>query len=199
MSRPAVVGAALAASALFGGADQYLGSFSAHPWAADVSLLSAPWLVLAFVAGWTQREPGRAALLGLACTFAALVGYGAMTLSPVEHAQLTLPAVEGFVRSSRRVIVGGLFTGPLFGWLGHRWRAGRAWPGAVLVAGAVCLEPLARLYAGTGYEIRFRSVWVAEVAAGLAMLAYVAWATIARRRWSGPADSSPPGRIPEAR
>ncbi|HET7554415.1 MAG TPA: hypothetical protein VFJ75_02040, partial [Gaiellaceae bacterium] len=73
------------------------------------------------------------------------------------------------------------------------------WPGAVLVAGAVCLEPLARLYAGTGYEIRFRSVWVAEVAAGLAMLAYVAWAMIARRRWSGPADSSSPGRIPEAR
>lgn len=197
-SRLAIVGAALASSAVFGAADQYLGSFSAHPWAADVSLLSAPWLVLAFAAGWTQSEPRRAALVGLACTFAALVGYGVMTLSPVEHAQLTLPAVEGFVRSNRRVIVGGLCTGPLFGWLGYRWRTGRAWPGAVLVAGAVCLEPLARLYAGTAYEIRFRSVWLVEVAAGLAMLLYVAWATIASRRGSGPADASPPGR-PEAR
>ncbi|HSC49131.1 MAG TPA: DUF6518 family protein [Gaiellaceae bacterium] len=199
MSRRAVVVTALAASAVFGAADQYLGSFSAHPWAADVSLLSAPWLVLAFLAGWTQGGPRRGALVGLACTFAALVGYCVLTLSPVEHAQLTGAGVEGFVRSSRRVIVGGLFTGPLFGWLGHRWRTGRAWPGAVLVAGAVCLEPLARLYAGTGYEIRFSTVWLAEVAAGLAMLGYVAWATIARRRWSGPADPSPPGRIPEAR
>ena len=199
MSRTTVLVAALAASAVFGAADQYLGSFSAHPWAADVSLLSAPWLVLPFLAGWTQSEPRRAALVGLACTFAALAGYCVMTLSPVEHAGLTLPAVEGFVRSSRRVIVGGLFTGPLFGWLGYRWRSGRAWPGAVLVAAAVCLEPLARLYAGTGYEIRFRSVWLAEVAAGLAMLAYVAWSTVARRRSSGPADRSPPGRLPEPR
>jgi hypothetical protein len=181
MSRRTIVVVTLAASTVFGGVDQYLGSFSAHPWASDVSLLSAPWLVLAFLAGWTQSEPRRAALLGLACTFAALLGYCVMTLSPVEHAQLTVAGVEGFVRSSRRVIAGGLFTGPLFGWLGYRWRTGRAWPGAVLVAASVCLEPLARLYAGTGYEIRFRSVWVAEVAAGLAMLAYVAWATIGRR------------------
>ena len=182
MSRPAILVAALVAAAVFGAADQYLGSFSAHPWAADVSLLSAPWLVLAFVAGWTQTGPRRAALVGLACTFAALVGYCLMTLSPVEHAQLSVAGVEGFVRSNRRTIVGGLFTGPLFGWLGYRWRTGRAWPGAVLMAASVCLEPLARLYAGTGYAIRFRAVWVAEVAVGLAMLAYVAWATVARRR-----------------
>jgi len=51
---------ALVLAALFGAGDQYLGSFSMHPWMADVSLLSAPWLVLAFLAGWTQREPRRA-------------------------------------------------------------------------------------------------------------------------------------------
>jgi hypothetical protein len=37
---------ALVLAALLGAGDQYLGSFSMHPWMADVSLLSAPWLVL---------------------------------------------------------------------------------------------------------------------------------------------------------
>ena len=49
----------LAVVLAFGGGDQYLGSLLAHPWAADVSVLSAPWLALAFLAGWTQREPKR--------------------------------------------------------------------------------------------------------------------------------------------
>jgi hypothetical protein len=180
VSRHAVLPLALAASAVFGAADQYLGSFSAHPWAADVSLLSAPWLVVAFAAGWTQTEPARGALVGVACTFAALVGYGLMTLSPVEHAQLTMLGVEGLIRSESRVIVGGLVTGPVFGWLGQRWRVGRRWPGAALVAATVCLEPVARAVAGGQYAIRFRDVWLAEVAVGLAMLAYVAWARRAR-------------------
>src|SRR2546423_1150372 len=112
---PVVVVAALALAFAFGSADQYLGSLSGHPWATDVSLLSAPWLVLAFLAGWTQRDPKRAAFLGLACTAAALVGYGLMTLSPVENAQLNLHSATAFARSERPVIVGGLFTGPLFG------------------------------------------------------------------------------------
>src|SRR5436309_13965226 len=116
----AAVVVSLALAVAFGGADQYLGSLSAHPWAADVSLLSAPWLVLAFLAGWTQREPKRAALLGLACTVSALVGYGLMTLSPLENAHLNPQSVAALVRSESRVIVGGLFSGPLFGWLGNR-------------------------------------------------------------------------------
>ncbi len=44
---------------LFGAGVQYLGSFSMHPWMADVSLLSAPWLALAFLAGGTQPDPRR--------------------------------------------------------------------------------------------------------------------------------------------
>jgi hypothetical protein len=56
MSRRTIVVVTLAASMVFGGADQYLGSFSAHPWASDVSLLSAPWLVLAFLAGGTRAS-----------------------------------------------------------------------------------------------------------------------------------------------
>jgi mannitol-specific phosphotransferase system IIBC component len=170
----------LALAALFGAGDQYLGSVSAHPWAADVSLLSAPWLVLAFLAGCTQRAPRRAAMLGLACTTAALVGYGAMTLSPLENAHASLQTISAFVRSEAAVILGGLVTGPLFGWFGQQWRTRRAWLGALVTAAAVCCEPLARIPAG--HEVRFRAVWMAEVAAGLAMAAYVAVARAMQTR-----------------
>jgi hypothetical protein len=167
-----VVAVALIVAALFGAGDQYLGSFSMHPWMADVSLLSAPWLALAFLAGCTQREPKRAALLGIGCTFSALIGYGLMTLSPVENAHLGAVAVAGFVRSSEHVFIGALLTGPLFGWFGYRWRVHRAWLGALATAAALCFEPLARTLAGDA--IRSGTVLMTEVAVGIAMAAYVA-------------------------
>ena len=165
------VALALLLSAAFGAGDQYLGS--GHVWGigwpTDISLLSAPWLVLAFVAGATQREPRRAALLGLACTYAALLGYAVMTLSPVEHAHLTVATLRGFAVSERSVLLGGIVTGPLFGWFGQQWRTRRAIAGALVTAAALCLEPLARRV--TIGPIRYREVWLAEVAAGLALAA----------------------------
>jgi Family of unknown function (DUF6518) len=174
-----VVLAALALAALFGGVDQYLGSMSWHPWGADISLLSAPWLLLAFGAGCTQRDARRGALLGLACTLAALVGYGLMTLSPVEHAQVSGHSAIAFVYGQSRWIVGGLFTGPLFGWFGQRWRTERAWFGALLTAAAFYFEPVALSHAGRA--IRFPAVWEAEVALGVAMAVYVVAGTRGRR------------------
>ena len=171
------VALALVLSAAFGAGDQYLGSLtgSGHLWAAgwssDISLLSAPWLVLPFVVGATQREPRRGALLGLACTYAALVGYGVMTLSPVENAHLTVATLRGFFISERSVLVGGIVTGPLFGWFGQQWRTRRAIAGALVTAAALCLEPLARRV--TVNPISHRGVWLAEVAAGLALAAAV--------------------------
>jgi uncharacterized protein DUF6518 len=170
----------LVLAAAFGAADQYLGSLSAHPWGADISLLSAPWLVLAFAAGCSQRDPRRAALLGLGCTYAALLGYGLMTLSPVENAHVTLTTVRGFLVSERSVFVGGIVTGPLFGWFGQQWRTRQAWLGALVTAAALCLEPLAR-HASVD-PIRFRAVWIAEVAAGLVLAAYVVAAHGSLRR-----------------
>ena len=168
---------ALVLSAAFGAGDQYLGSLvgSGHAWAADwatdISLLSAPWILLAFVAGATQRDPRRAALLGLACTYSALLGYGVMTLSPVENADITLASIRGFVYSERTVFVGGIFTGPLFGWFGQQWRSGKMLAGAFLVAAAFCFEPLARRLSVN--PVRSRAVWIAEIVAGLALAAYL--------------------------
>jgi hypothetical protein len=170
-----VVVLTLVLSAAFGAGDQYLGSLtgSGHLWAAgwssDVSLLSAPWLVLPFVAGATQRDPRRAALLGLACTYAALLGYGLMTVSPIENAHLTIATVRGFLSSERAVFIGGIVTGPLFGWFGQQWRTRRAIAGALVTAAALCLEPLARRVSVN--PIRYRDVWLAEVAAGLVLAA----------------------------
>jgi hypothetical protein len=172
-----VIALALVLSAAFGAGDQYLGSLtgSGHLWAAgwssDVSLLSAPWLVLPFLAGATQREPRRAALLGLACTYAALLGYGLMTVSPIEHAHITVATVRGFLVSERVVFVGGIVTGPLFGWFGQQWRTRRAIAGALVTAAALCLEPLARRAAVR--PIADRDVWLAEIAAGVALAAAV--------------------------
>ncbi|HEY3550980.1 MAG TPA: DUF6518 family protein [Gaiellaceae bacterium] len=172
-----IVALALVLSAAFGAGDQYLGSLtgSGHVWAAgwssDISLLSAPWLVLPFVAGATQRVPRRAALLGLACTYAALLGYALMTLSPVEHAHLTVATIRGLLISERSVLIGGVVTGPLFGWFGQQWRTKRAVAGALVTAAALCLEPPARR--ATIDPIRYRDVWLAEVAAGLALAAAV--------------------------
>src|SRR5438270_11605443 len=162
---------ALVLAALFGAGDQYLGSFSMHPWMADVSLLSAPWLVLAFLAGCQQRETKRAALLGIGCTFSALIGYGVMTLSPVENAHMSFAAIVAFVRSEGGVFIGAVVTGPMFAWFGQRWRVNRAWRGALATAAALCFEPLARI--PTGHAIRSSSVLLAEVGVGVAMVTYV--------------------------
>ena len=164
-----VVALALVLSAAFGAGDQYLGSghIWAAAWATDVSLLSAPWLVLAFAAGATQREPRRAALLGLGCTAAALIGYFLMTDSPAEGAHYTLTNLRGFLVSEHGVFLGAVFTGPLFGWFGQQWRTRRAIAGALVTAVALCLEPLARR--ASVDPIRIRAVSLAEVAAGLAL------------------------------
>src|SRR5581483_8010882 len=73
----------------FGALDQYLGSLIAlGPWASSVSGLSAPWLVLPFLVGWSQERPRRAVACALLAVGAALVGYFAMTASPFESVPL---------------------------------------------------------------------------------------------------------------
>jgi hypothetical protein len=174
-------------SAAYGAAAQYLGSV-VHTWGPAVASLSAPWLLLAFLAGATQRDPLRGALLGLAATFAALVGYFLLTDSPLEGAQYTLANTHGFFLSNAPVVIGGIVTGPLFGWFGQKWRTRRAIAGALIAAAAFCLEPLARRAAvrpfhmlGSGYAVTnpidSHIVVLAEVFAGLALAA----AVLARR------------------
>lgn len=161
----------LALAAAFGGADQYLGSLAGHPSATALSLLSAPWLLVAFTAGWSQTTPKRAIVFGTAGTLAALGGYWLMTLSPVEGAELSARGFRGLLISQSVLVLGAFVTGPLFGWLGYRWRTDRWSVGALIAAGSLCLEPVA--HAAVGSAIRSPDVWVSEVSVGLLMLIYV--------------------------
>jgi hypothetical protein len=78
-----------------------------------VSGLSAPWLLLPFLVGWTQERARRAAVAGLVVTLAALAGYFAMTLSPIEGVHFQASEVKGLLGSNRLNEVGG---GPTWCW-----------------------------------------------------------------------------------
>lgn len=180
----------MALAVVFGAADQFLGARSAvlGQWAVGASLLSAPWLLVAFIAGWTQPTAKRAAAVGAGCTLAALAGYWAMTLSPIEGAHVGVAELRGLVESNARLFVGGIVTGPLFGWFGYRWRAHRDWIAALVTALAVCCEPLVYVAVGGagasigGFHVwapRVPVVWTIEIVVGLLMVLYV---LAARRR-----------------
>ena len=161
---------ALLVGLAFGAGDQYLGSqVTLGSWTAAVSLLSAPWLVLAFALGCSQSRAWRAVGVGLLVTVSALAGYFVMLASPLEGARLSLPALSTWLSSSMLVVVGGVVTGPVFGFLGHRWRTRRAWQSAALVAGALCLEPLSERVANGAWP---GSVSPFEIAAGIAFATY---------------------------
>ena len=156
----------------FGAGDQYLGTLLwIGPWTATAAQVSAPWLILPFVAGLTQERPRRAAALGLVVTVSALLGYFATTYSPMEiHPWSFHRFVTGMVAVTTRgwynpaYILGGLVTGPLFGFLGQRWRVRRSWVSAALVVGTLCLEPAARW--ASGQLMPPAPVWTIEVVAG---------------------------------
>lgn len=179
----------------FGGGDQYLGSLDTPGlWTVSLSLLSAPWLVLPFVFGCSQPRAARAAAVGLAATLAALAGYFLMIVGPFEggHWTLTLREIGGLLRSNRLNIAGGMIAGPLYGILGQRWRTRRAWTSAVLVAGALCLEPAAEAMAGNHYP-GAAIVWPVEIVTGIAIATYFFLARFTYRRRGEPhlRDSTP--------
>src|SRR5947207_3513270 len=164
---------------LFGAGDQYLGSLrpmlALGIWTLSVSQMSALWLLLPFAFGCTQDRPRRAMLVGLAATGAALAGYLVMTVSPMEGVPIhRFPtAAVAFAASNMLWIVGGAVTGPLFGWLGHRWRARRWWVTAAVVGGAFLFEPLARSLRGQLFGRWW--VWGAEAAVGAGLLGGVVY------------------------
>lgn len=201
---PAVI--ALTAAVAFGAGDQYLPvamAMSSHPgpylFAVEVSKMSAPWLLVPFLAGAWQAGQRRAALVGLAAEQLAVLAYVVTIVSPMEGAHLTPRAFAFSLASQWSWFAGGLITGPLYGWLGHRWRVGRSAPVALLAALPILVEPAARwLAAGFGLGnvpwIHFQwpldgggvAAEFAEVVVGLLFTSIVIRA-IARRRASATA------------
>jgi hypothetical protein len=176
----------------FGAGDQYLGSMLwLGPWTSTVAQMSAPWLVLPFVVGTTQERPRRAIVLGSVATAAALLGYFAMTYSPLEvHPWSFDRFTTGLVAVTTSgynpaYILGGMATGPVFGLLGQRWRVRRSWVSAALVAGALSLEPLARLATGQ-LPHAAPPVWAVEVAVGVSAAVILARNASSARRLPPP-------------
>ena len=189
-------GIAIVAGLLFGAGDQYLGTLAAGSllgtWTWTASGMSAPWVIAPFLTGSTQDRSRRAMALGLVVTLSALVGYFAMSHSPMEGAALKdfWPRVTRMVTTGYNPvwIAAGLVTGPLFGYLGNRWRVDRWWVSAVAVASSLCLEPLARLPVGRLEPPPV--VWGAEVALGIAAAAWFAFVITSARRAAAAGDSA---------
>jgi hypothetical protein len=184
---------------VFGALDQYLGTVHVTSrlgwWTITVSGMSAPWLILPFVAGMTQQRARRAVVLGTIVVMSALAGYFAMSNSVFE----SVPVANFWPRTIRMAttesnllwIAGGLITGPIYAYFGHRWRVARSWVGAALVTLALCVEPLARAIAGTrfvgGGLSGSRVVWGSEIVVGLAAAAAFVAMWLSERRAVRPA------------
>jgi hypothetical protein len=100
-----------------------------------IANMSSAYLVLAFLAGrvvatW-RHGAVLAVALGLAVTCLALGSFYAWQVASF-HLQPVLAHSE-----LRRYVRDGVFTGPLFGWLGHRWGLRRSW-----YAGVALVVPL---------------------------------------------------------
>ena len=148
---------ALIAAAVFGAVDQYLGTLRSA-FLTEVSGMSAPWLLVPFLAGAAQPGQRRAALVGLTATWLSVLAYVVMIVSPMEGTHLgSRPA--GLIGSWNQLspglmlatlasqwlwFAGGLFTGPIYGWLGYRWRVRRSWAAALLAVLPPLLEPAVR-------------------------------------------------------
>jgi Family of unknown function (DUF6518) len=115
----------------------------------DLGNLSAPWLMVAFIAGTRSRRSGSGALLGLWATMSALLGFYLLTSLVVDAGGHGIAG--GFRRelwANRVFFASGVLSGPLFGALGAWWRKTRSL-GASVVAGALMMgEPI--VLAGIG-------------------------------------------------
>src|ERR1700677_3951198 len=125
MSRRVTIVVILIGAAVFGAIDQYLGA-QYSPFLIEVSGLSAPWLLLPFLAGASQPAIRPVALLGLATTWLAIAAYSFMNVSPMEGVHLTSQVYLESLARQWPWLAGGLVTGPLYGWLGHCFRTRRS-------------------------------------------------------------------------
>jgi hypothetical protein len=116
---------------------------------AQLGNLSMPWLLVAFAAGTQAHRLGSGAMLGLAATATALVGFYVATALVVD------PSAQGFasdlrleLSANRGYFEGGLLSGPLFGALGAWWQQRRSYRASVFAGALLMAEPLVLLALG---------------------------------------------------
>jgi hypothetical protein len=99
--------------------------------------LSAPWVLLAWVAGARTSRVVVGAVLGVGTTIVALVGFYVVSgiVEPMGGRTL-VQDVGSWIAANRVWFEAGVVSGPIFGALGGWWRR-RGSPPAILVAGAL--------------------------------------------------------------
>ncbi|HEY6396175.1 MAG TPA: DUF6518 family protein [Solirubrobacteraceae bacterium] len=142
--------------------------------------ISAPWLLVAFLAGTQYRRLRYAALAGLLATLAALLGFYAEQSPLVELGSrsgdfIANPAgAFDFLVSAHSVyFLGGVVIGPIFGLLGGIWGQRRSRLAAGAVALAFVCEPVVVWALGggvgnAGLVSGYLGLALAEAAIGIA-------------------------------
>jgi hypothetical protein len=189
--RALLVGAAVAGGLAYG----YLIAHIPSPRDAGVfwvSNLSAPWLALAFLAGWPQRSRPWGALAGCCADVACVVGFYAQFFTFGDSGRLglwpTTPLAQrlaadlgGWVSFAAPWLLAGVLAGAVFGCLGACWGKSRS-PVAGLVLAAAFVFESAAWFLHNHALWPPHSIWIAEVCFGVLLLAWVVAATQRRRR-----------------
>lgn len=137
--------------------------------------MSAPWVVVPFLAGMRCPSVSRATLMGVGCTLAAFLGFYA-----AEAAILDLGSHPWYVDLRLTLGAGriyeewGLASGALYGALGGLWATRRLAAAPLAVALAFICEPAivlalerAGVWGGSGGLLTYPALWVAELAVGV--------------------------------
>jgi DNA-binding beta-propeller fold protein YncE len=168
----AVLGVLVAAAA-FGAIEQRAGA--GYPaFVTTICGLSAPWLVVPFLAGASRARRGGVRVLGCAVALVAVVGFVISTADPVPTFTSGPSAVFAPELDEWPWLLGAALSGPVYALLGHRWRVTRSWPLALAVTVPVMLEPALRWWMSSSGIMIWRPyapiAW-AEAVAGLALTA----------------------------
>jgi hypothetical protein len=155
-----------------------------------VSNLASPWLVLAFLAGWSQRSWIWAAAAGVMVDVASIIGFYGHFLFIDQH-PLQMPLnrptplwvrmeynLSAWIHFITPWILIAILAGVTYGILGYWWRRHRSIAAGALVGLPFIAEPwLWRIY--VGYYKDPLILWISEVAVGVGVLVWVtiAWNT----------------------
>jgi hypothetical protein len=156
-----------------------------------VGNFSAPWAVLAFGAGWSQRSRRWAGIGGVGAEVACVAGfYGKFLVfdpdrlglprstTPITLIETGLSQWLWFIAPWLAVAIG---AGIVYGLLGRWWGESRSIVAGVALALPFIVEPAAwRVYVGFGQGPLV--IWLIEIAVGITLLG---WVLMARRPLTG--------------
>jgi len=172
----AVLGVLVAAAA-FGMVEQWAGAQWAGGGRSGVVTalggMTAPWLVLPFLAGASRASRRSARVLGSAVTLVALAGFLVANAGSVQNF-LASPSTDFLSMVLNSWYLGAVVSGLAYASLGYRWRVTRSWRPTLAVTAPVMLEPALRWWLSS----RGMLIWApyapvawAEALVGLALTA----------------------------